>query len=45
MNKMCITVAEAAELASVPETVICEWENKHGESNLCSAYSRCNFSS
>ena len=25
MNKMCITVAEAAELASVPETVIREW--------------------
>ena len=25
MNKMCITVAEAAKLASVPETVIREW--------------------
>ena len=25
MNKICITVAEAAELASVPETVIREW--------------------
>lgn len=25
MNKMCVTVAEAAELASVPETVIREW--------------------
>ena len=25
MDKMCITVAEAAELASVPETVIREW--------------------
>ena len=25
MNKMCITVAEAAKLASVPETVIRQW--------------------
>ena len=25
MNKMCITVAEAAELASVPQAVIREW--------------------
>lgn len=25
MDKMCITVAEAAELASVPEIVIREW--------------------
>lgn len=25
MDKMCITVAEAAKLASVPETVIREW--------------------
>lgn len=25
MNKMCITVAEAAKLASVPETVISQW--------------------
>lgn len=25
MNKMCITVAEAAELASVPEAVIRQW--------------------
>lgn len=25
MNKMCITVAEAAKLASVPETVIRRW--------------------
>lgn len=25
MNKMCITVSEAAKLASVPETVIRQW--------------------